>query len=124
MKYFILQLFSWWHGQTMGTRFFTWRKGHFVGEDEFGNKYYRMRGSNRRWVAYAGAAEPSQIPPGWHAWMHYRVDEPPKPYQPREWQKAHQPNLTGTPEAYRPPGSILGPDPRTPGKPDYEAWQP
>ena len=28
-------------------------------------------------------------------------------YVPREWQKPHQPNLTGTPAAYRPKGSIL-----------------
>ena len=32
------QFFTWWNGQTLGTRFFTWRKGEFVGADEFGNK--------------------------------------------------------------------------------------
>ncbi len=124
MKDFLLQFFTWWNGQTLGTRFTTWRKGELVGSDEGGNRYYRQRGGDRRWVIYKGAVEPSRIPPGWHAWMHHRVDEPPAPYQPREWQKPHQANLTGTPQAYRPPGSILGPDPRTPGTPDYEAWQP
>ena len=33
MKQLLLELFTWWNGQTMGTRFFTWRKGTKVGED-------------------------------------------------------------------------------------------
>ncbi len=124
MKDFLLQFFTWWHGQTLGTRFYTWRKGEFVGSDESGNRYFRERGGNRRWVIYNGPVEASRIPPGWHAWMHGRSDDPPATYQPREWEKPHQQNLTGTAQAYRPPGSILGPAPRTPGTPDYEAWQP
>ncbi len=124
MKDFLLQFFTWWHGQTLGTRFQIWRKGELVGTDEGGNRYYRMHGGDRRWVIYNGPVEASRIPPGWHAWMHHRVDEPPASYQPREWQKPHQANLTGTAEAYRPPGSILGPAPHTPGSPDYEAWRP
>ena len=123
MKEFLLQFFTWWNGETLGTRFQIWRKGEFVGSDEFGNRYYRMRGSNRRWVAYNGAAEPSTIPPGWHGWMHGRTDEPPGDYQPREWQKPHQPNLTGTPRRIGRRDPSLG-RPRTPGEPDYEAWQP
>jgi len=45
-------------------------------------------------------------------------------YTPREWQKPHRPNLTGTPGAYRPPGSTLaqGRRPRATG--DYKAWAP
>ena len=124
MKTFLLQFFTWWNGQTLGTRFYTWRKGELVGNDEDGNLYYRDPATDRRWVIYNGVAEASRIPPGWHGWMHHRIDEPPGAYQPREWQKPHQPNLTGTPQAYRPPGSILGPQPRTPGEPDYEAWRP
>ena len=99
MKQFLLQFFTWWNGQTLGTRFHTWRKGELVGSDEAGNRYYRERGGQRRWVIYAGLAEASVIPPGWHAWMHYRSDEPPGSYQPRDWEKPHQPNLTGTPKA-------------------------
>ena len=128
MKAFIIQFFTWWNGQTLGTRFDTWRKGAFVGSDEAGNRYYREKkpsgARGRRWVIYNGLAEPSMIPPGWHAWMHYRSDEPPGPYVPREWEKPHEPNLTGTALAYRPPGSVLHPRPRTPGGPDYEPWKP
>ncbi len=123
MKNFLLQFFTWWNGQTLGTRFYTWRKGEFVGEDEAGNRYYRDA-NDRRWVVYNGEAEASAIPPGWHGWMHYRVDEVPTAYTPREWEKPHEPNLTGTAYAYRPPGSILRARPTAPAKPDYEPWTP
>jgi NADH:ubiquinone oxidoreductase subunit len=124
MKKLLLEAFTWWNGQTLGTRFWTWRKGDFVGEDETGNRYYREKNGKRRWVIYNGLAEASRIPPGWHGWMHHRTDEIPAAYQPREWQRPHEPNLTGTAEAYRPPGSILHARPRIPGEPDYEPWRP
>jgi len=69
---FLTECFTWWNGQTMGTRFHTWRKGEFVGEDEFGNRYYRTKGGKidpalgfeRRWVIFNGYAEASAISPG------------------------------------------------------------
>jgi NADH:ubiquinone oxidoreductase subunit len=95
-----------------------------VGEDEQGNRYYRDRAGRRRWVIYRGEAEPSRIPPGWHGWIHWRTDEVPASYKAHEWEKPHQPNLTGTPAAYRPPGSILRTRPTTPGDAGYEPWTP
>jgi hypothetical protein len=85
MKTFLLQFFTWWNGQTLGTRIFTWRKGEKVGTDEFGNTYYRTRGGakdpalghERRWVIYKGEADASKIPPGWYGWMHHRFDTTP-----------------------------------------------
>jgi NADH:ubiquinone oxidoreductase subunit len=130
MKNFLLQFFTWWNGQTLGTRFHTWRNGSKVGQDEFGNTYYEggkdSEGRTRRWVIYAGYAEPTTIPPGWHGWMHYRVDTPPaqENYKPREWQKPHIPNLTGTGKAYRPRGSVLTNTERPRVTGDYDAWTP
>jgi len=124
MKRFFVEFFTWWNGATLGTRLWTWRKGEFVGEDEFGNRYYREKNGSRRWVVYNGKVEASAIPPGWHGWIHHRLDSPPGQYQPMEWQQPHQPNLTGTALAYRPKGSILG-SPTTPKSDgDYEAWTP
>jgi NADH:ubiquinone oxidoreductase subunit len=128
---FLKQIFTWWNGQTMGTRFFTWRKGERVGEDELGNVYYRAPSkipssiAERRWVIYNGLAEPSSIPAGWHGWMHHRTDVSPadEEYVPREWQKSHKSNATGTVDAYHPDGSLFNPRPTTAAK-DYEAWQP
>ena len=81
MKKFLLQFFTWWNGETLGTRLHTWRFGKSVGEDEFGNLYYEggtdSEGRTRRWVIYNGVSEASAIPPGWHGWMHHRVDTPP-----------------------------------------------
>ncbi|MEM7618301.1 MAG: NADH:ubiquinone oxidoreductase subunit NDUFA12 [Pseudomonadota bacterium] len=103
-----------------------------VGVDVYGNKYYKASPRKgykreRRWVAYNGAPEASMIPPEWHGWMHHQTDEIPSNENDsfrRKWQEAPQANLTGTNEAYRPPGHILkgGERPKTTG--DYEAWTP
>jgi NADH:ubiquinone oxidoreductase subunit len=133
MKQFLLRFFTWWNGQTFGTQLWTWLYGEFVGEDEFGNRYYRTRGGkkdpalgfDRRWVIYNGYAEPSTVPPGWHAWLHRIVDEAPtQPYRARVWEKPHQPNATGTPAAYRPPGSTLAKGRRRAATGDYRPWNP
>ena len=34
MKTLLTQIFTWWNGQTIGTRFHTWRFGKKVGQDE------------------------------------------------------------------------------------------
>ncbi len=122
---FFSEIFAWWKGNTLGTRFFTWRKGERVGEDGLGNVYYRERNGTRRWVIYDNLSEPSQVPPGWHAWLHFIIDEPPddEDYTPRAWEKAHRPNLTGTFEAYRPPGSVLRPQVKEQPL-EYEPWRP
>ena len=126
MKQFLLQIFTWWNGQTIGTRFFTWRKGIRVGDDEAGNIYYRDGADAHRWVIYNGVAEPTTVPPEWHGWLHRTVDVPPSEsdYQPRAWQKPNRPNATGTPGAYRPRGSILTPETRPRATGDYDAWTP
>jgi len=119
------QIFTWWNGSTWGTRFYTWRFGRLVGQDEFGNTYYEGDGG-RRWVQYNGYAEASTIPPGWHGWMHFRTDTPPsaEDYRPREWEKPHRPNMTGTSGAYFPPGSLSNAATRPKVTGDYEAWRP
>ena len=42
----------------------------------------------------------------------------------RTWEKPHVPNLTGTPRAYRPPGSIAGTNRRPDATGDYVPWTP
>ncbi|RUT32801.1 NADH:ubiquinone oxidoreductase subunit NDUFA12 [Arsenicitalea aurantiaca] len=126
MKQFLAEIFVWWHGQTWGTRLYLWRFFRYVGSDEFGNRYFEAKAGDKRWVVYNGPAEPSTIPPGWHGWMHHRTDTPPssETYAARAWEKPHLQNLTGTPLAYRPDGSLLtkGQRPRVTG--DYDAWSP
>ena len=65
MKTFLLRTFTWWNSQTFGTQVWTRLYGEFVGDDEFGNRYYRTRngkidptlGFERRWVIYRGIAD-------------------------------------------------------------------
>ncbi|WP_334129112.1 NADH:ubiquinone oxidoreductase subunit NDUFA12 [Sneathiella sp.] len=118
---------------TIGTRLFTWLRGELVGEDQFGNRYYREKGKptgpvgrERRWVIYKGKPEASKVPPAWHIWLHYTTDllpgEQEMPQAP--WIEEHVPNLTGTDLAYRPEGSILKTGKRQRGTGDYEPWRP
>ncbi len=103
-----------------------------VGVDGFGNRYYRANPRKgykreRRWVIYNGVPEASMIPPEWHGWIHHQTDVVPeegvKSFR-RPWQKPHQPNLTGTTQAYRPPGHLLKGGQRAASDSDYEAWKP
>jgi NADH:ubiquinone oxidoreductase subunit len=77
-------------------------------------------------VIYNGYAEASNIPPSWHGWIHHTVDTPPndESYTAHAWQKPHRPNMTGTPGAYRPPGSTLAANRRPKATGDYKAWSP
>ena len=114
---------------TIGTRLFTWLHGRRVGRDAVGNIYYEERRARagrrrRRWVIYRRAVEASEVPPEWHAWLHYTTDAPLPETGRRPWQKPHVPNATGTPESYRPPGHDYQGGRRTPATGDYEAWTP
>jgi NADH:ubiquinone oxidoreductase subunit len=127
-------IFTWWNGATTGIYFTVWRRGRFVGADEFGNRYYEARddrdsydrGRKRRWVVYKGYADASKVPPDWHGWLHYTFDEPPTsaPLPRRAWEKDYVPNLTGTVYAYRPKGAISRGGDRQRATGDYEAWTP
>jgi len=123
MKY-LLRFLTWWNSQTFGTQFYTWRKGVKVGEDDQGNIYYRTRDDKRRWVIYNGVCEPSRIAPDWNGWLHHTYkDAPSEAAMPRKaWELPHQPNLSGSPAAYVPAGSLRRPAPVE--RRDYEAWQP
>lgn len=123
----LLKIFSVWN--PLSVWLFLRAKGEKVGEDQFGNSYFRSpakAGYNheRRWVSYNGTVEASKIPPEWHGWMHHQTDVLPTEddqYR-KSWQKPHEPNKTGTAHAYHPPGHMLSGS-HTPKK-DYEAWTP
>lgn len=120
----LAQMFTWWNGQTVATRVFTWRKGEKVGEDSDGNTYYQSQDGAKRWVIYRGEAEASRVSPEWHGWLHHTWQEPPSksPLAHKTWEKPHKPNLTGSDAAYHPPGSLLAAQPVR--RSDYEAWSP
>jgi NADH:ubiquinone oxidoreductase subunit len=104
--------------------FFNYQK---IGVDQFGNRYYiskkKIYGRYKRMVLYNGVAEPSKIPPMWHAWMHYVTDEI-NNNEKYDWQKTPTPNLTGTKNAYFPEGYMGEKGQRKNVAADYESWQP
>lgn len=107
-------------------------RGKKVGTDQMGNSYYEAPARKgykrpRRWVMYKGTPEASAVPPEWHGWLHHQTNTVPgeidAAYR-QPWQKPHQPNLTGTQQAYRPPGHVLAEGKRERATGDYEAWTP
>lgn len=110
---------------------FTAIRGKHVGTDQYGNRYYRGKPRpgqqrDRRWVIYKDVAEATFVPAEWHGWLHYQTDALPAEnirFR-KEWQKPHQPNKTGTAEAYLPPGHAAKGAKRPGVSADYTAWQP
>lgn len=127
---FLSKIFTWWDGATIGTSWYSLRKGKSVGEDAFGNKYYELRnprnGERRRWVIYNGANDASRVPPEWHGWLHHSYDEVPESHLPpaRIWEQEYLPNQTGTANAYRPAGALESGGVRASATGDYEPWNP
>lgn len=114
---------------TLGTLICTWAKGKLVGTDTAGNRYYvekccAKNGRPKRWVMFKGGVEASKVPPEWHAWLHYTAEAPLTGIDRQPWQKPHQPNATGTAQAYLPPGHDLMGGRRERATGDYQAWQP
>ncbi|KAL4991164.1 NADH ubiquinone oxidoreductase subunit NDUFA12-domain-containing protein [Aspergillus falconensis] len=102
------------------------KAGSLIGTDRYGNKYYENMEEElplrTRWVDYKQKEyDPSQIEPGWHAWISYMVDTPPtndkimqlgvRPWELRE----HRPTLTLSRAAYKAYSTT---------KPKYTAWNP
>jgi len=79
-----------------------------IGQDEFGNEYRvgyvkSYLGHNKRFVIYNGIDLSSKVPPVWHSWLHYLIDEiPVNSTKKMRWEKDYRPNLTGTKHAYDP----------------------
>ena len=114
---------------SIGTRLFTYFHGRAVGTDLTGNRYFEEKRARRglrarRWVLFNGEAEATLVPPEWDAWLHYTTDEPIALAARRPWQKPHLPNMTGTPDSYRPPGHDYRGGQRAHATGDYEAWTP
>ena len=121
MTNFLKQIFTWWNRQTLGVFIYTLLTGKFVGEDEFGNKYY-SNSKGRRWVIYKDLVESSKIPPEWHLWIHFLTNNKPAVNLHRyDWHKKHEENFTGTSKAHKPEGSLSLDSKKNMKK--YEIWK-
>ena len=125
------KIFTWWDGATIGTAWFTTRKGEQVGTDAAGNRYFRNKNTKagereRRWVIYDGANDASRVPSEWHGWLHGLGDDVPESFlpAPRIWEADYTPNATGSAAAYLPSGALQRGGRRARASGDYEAWTP
>ncbi|OJD38941.1 nadh-ubiquinone oxidoreductase subunit [Diplodia corticola] len=102
------------------------KAGALIGTDRYGNKYFENLAEElplrTRWVDYKDHEfDPSQIEPGWHAWMSYMVDKPPTEdkimqRQLRAWEpKEHRPTLTWSRSGFKTYSTT---------KAKYSAWTP
>ena len=103
MLTFFNKIFTWWNRDTFGTRLKTIFFGKFAGKDDFGNKYYESK-KGERLIIYSDEVDASKIPVEWFSWIHFTPNKIEKKHDIKkyEWQKPHQPNLTGTEKAYYP----------------------
>ena len=123
---FFKQIFTWWEGASFTAGMHIRRTGREVGRDHHGNVYYRSKKGDRRYVIYNGLNDASRIPPEWYAWMHKQIDDVPDEAlpPPPKFLADPVPNLTGTPYAYRPSGSLERGGNRQAASGDYQAWTP
>ena len=95
-------IFTWWNKQTFGTFLKTLFFGKYVGNDEFGNKYYKSK-KDERWVIYSKNIEATKISSDWYLWIHHTIDRIPDNKTIKySWQKKHLENQTGTKNRFRP----------------------
>jgi len=106
------------------TRLYTAFFGRRVGTDSVGNRYFQNK--RHRWVLYTKLAEPSYVTPEWHGWLHRITDVPPTESAAvhKRWERAPQPNFTGTPKAYLPAGHLLKGGAHAQTSAQYEPWVP
>ncbi len=121
---------------TLSIRLHVGMFGKPVGTDSLGNRYFTgkaRRGTKRerRFVLYANMVggrgyDASQVPPEWHGWLHHQTNDVPAANNPLRhvWQQPPQANMTGTVNAYFPPGHPLGGGKRQSATGDYAAWVP
>ena len=118
------EIFTWWNGQTLGTRISTYFYGQFVMMDDNYNKFYRNKSDTRRWVIYKGEVEATKVSPEWNNWLRFTSLNPPLESDSKhEWQIKHKQNQTGTKNAYSPNSSRFN-QKKNDEDLDYEKWNP
>ena len=119
-------LFTWWNGNTVGTKLYTFLNGSKVGEDYFGNSYYENGNKKNRWCIYANQSDASKISPEGNSWLRFMTDICPRDDTTTYgWQKPFMGNLTGHDNAYKPKIMRVGEakEDLDHHESDYKAWE-
>ena len=127
VKSLLKYLFTWWNGNTVGTKLYTFLKGKKVGEDYLGNSYFESKNLESRWCIYRDQSEASRISPEWNSWLRYISNTVPTSDNiTYEWQKRFDGNATGLGSAYKPSIKREGrsKEDLEHYQSDYKAWKP
>ena len=116
------EIFTWWHGQTLGVRLWTYFNGRLVAEDQYKNRYYSNKNDSRRWVVYYGEIDASKVTPEWNNWLRFTSTEKPGNVAQCDWQIEHKQNQTGTSNSYSP--QTIFDKTNLKKKIDYDKWSP
>ena len=117
------EIFTWWNGQTLGTRLWTYFYGIAAGVDSQGNKYFHNKKDTKRWVIYAQEVESTYVNPEWNNWLRFTSKAKASEKEKYEWQKNHLSNQTGTVNAYD-PENINSNESSKKRDDDYIRWSP
>ena len=117
------EIFTWWNGQTLGTRLWTYFSGIPVGVVCQGNKYFHNKKDTKRWVIYADEVESTYVNPEWNNWLRFTSTVKASEDKKYKWQKNHLSNQTGTANAYNPEKNNTN-DSSKKIKDDYIKWSP
>ena len=127
VKSLLKYLFTWWNGNTVGTKLYTFLRGKKVGEDYLGNSYFESKNLESRWCIYRDQSEASRISPEWNSWLRYISNTVPTSDNiTYEWQKRFDGNTTGLGGAYKPSITNEGSSKEDLEnyQSDYKAWKP
>ena len=127
LKRLLKYLFTWWNGNTVGTKLYTFLNGKKVGEDYLGNFYYESKDKKNRWCIYSDQSDASRMSPEWNSWLRIITNTLPTTNKSTyKWQKRFDGNTTGLDSAYKPSVVRVG----RPNEDlenyhsDYKAWKP
>ena len=127
LKRLLKYLFTWWNGNTVGTKLYTFLNGKKVGEDYLGNFYYESKDKKNRWCIYSDQSDASRMSPEWNSWLRFITNTlPTTNISTYKWQKRFDGNTTGLDSAYKPSVVRVG----RPNEDlenyhsDYKAWKP
>ena len=117
------EIFTWWNGQTLGTRLWTYFYGIAAGVDNRGNKYFHNKKDTKRWVIYADEIESTCVNPEWNNWLRFTSKAKVSENEKYEWQKNHLSNQTGTVNAHDPENTDANESSKKRNG-DYIKWSP
>ena len=128
IKTLLKYLFTWWNGNTAGTKLYTFLNGKKVGEDYLGNFYFESKDQKNRWCIYSNQSEASRISPEWNSWLRFISKSVPTTSSDTRygWQKRFEGNASGLDSAYKPSTISKGrpQEDLEDYQSDYKAWKP